>query len=288
MLGVAFLVASLLLGGLFTLFPYADRQSMESALRIMASTLATFAGFILVALVLIAGRASDAREHLEAVAPMYKDVNEFTTVRLDYFNALSSLSSSLDDRPMLGPYPRRSPYTYREIYAAVESIYLNLLRPFGEPGWKNVVMGLSHRGFSSKEIDRVLQNAGVFDWQPHEFFRALRKVLQLERAYVRQSDEDYPSYLPSHSFLTNLREKWESDRISANLDRVERHERATGARFWATIFFSIVALVGSVLLALGLTDMTAQMITVRMGFVAVVIAWSIAIILIIAYLTQLL
>jgi len=277
LLGVALLVAGLVLGGLYILFPYADRQSMESALRITASTVATFVGFILVALALIAGRASDAKEHLEAAAPSYKNLSKFQKVRSGFIRALSSLSCSLDDRPMLGPYPHRAPYTYRERYAAIESIYLHLIRPHGSPGWKNVVMGLRHRGFSSREIDRVSKNAGIFDWHPYEFFRALRKVLQLEHPSVPESGDDY---------LTHVRRKWQSDRIATYLDRVERHQRATGGRFWAAILSSVIVLIGSVLLTLGSTDMMLQCVFVRMGFIGVVITWSIAIFLIIAYLTQ--
>jgi len=283
MLGVVFLVASLLLGGLFTLFPYADRQSMESALRIMASTLATFVGFILVALALITGRASDAKEHLEAVAPSYKDADGFREVRGAFIQTLSSLSGSLDDRPMVGAYyPHVAPalYSYREQYAAIESIHLHLSRYYGSPGWKDVVTGLRLRGFPSREIDRVLRNAGMFDWQAHEFFRALQKVLQVpDPYYFPESTEGY---------LAHLRRKWNGDRISTSLDRVQLHEQATGARFWGAILSSTVGLVVSVLLALGLTEITAQMATVRLGFVGVVIAWCMAIILIIAYIRQLL
>ena len=283
--GVAFLVTSLLLGGLVTLFPYADRQSMESGLRIMASTVATFVGFILVALALIVGRASDAREHLESVMPSYKDIDKFRKVRLDYRQALFSSSFSLDEQPMLGPYPRRCAYSHRQIWAAIESIYRMLIFPLaGIAGSHDLVMALHRRGFSSKEIDHVFESATIFEDQPHEFFRALRRGLQLERAYVGKST----AYLASSGILTELREKWESDCISASLDRVERHERATGGRFWAAMLFSTVALVGCVLLALGVTDMTAQMATVRIGFVGEVIAWCMAIVLIIAYLTQLL
>ena len=285
MLGVAFLVASLLLGGLFTLFPYADRQSMESALRIMASTLATFVGFILVALALIVGRASDAREHLQSVMPSYKDIDKLGKMRLDYREALFSSSFSLDEQPMLGLYPRRCVYTHREIWAAIESVYRMLKWPLeGMSGNHDLVMALHRRGFSSKEIDRIFESRTIFEHQPHEFFRALRKVLQLERAYIGQS----MAYLPSSGILTELREKWESDRISASLERVERHERARGGRFWAAILSSIVALTASVLLALGLTDVTAQMATVRICFVGVVIIWCMAVVLIVAYLTQLL
>lgn len=140
--GVALLVAALTLGSLFMLFPYADRQSVESALRIVASTLATFVGFILVALALIAGRASDAREHLEAVVPRYKDSSSFNKIRSDYRQAFSSQSISLDERPALGPYGRDCAYTHREIYAALEAIHLMLLmRMPGMPGAKDVVMG---------------------------------------------------------------------------------------------------------------------------------------------------
>lgn len=282
-LGVAFLVGSLLLGGLFVLLRYADRQSMESALRIMASTLATFVGFILVALALITGRASDAKEHLEALAPSYKNLDEFLKVRGAFIKTLSSLSGSLDDRPMVGayyPHVAPAPYTYREEYAAIESIYLHLSRHYGSPGWKDIVMGLRLRGFSSREIDRVLKNEGMFDWQPYEFFRALQKVLQVPRPY----------YFPesTEGYLGHLRSKWNSDRISTSLDRVQRHEQATGGRFWAAILSSIVALTASVLLVVGLTDVTAQMTIVRTAFVGVAIAWCIAIVLIIAYLTQLL
>lgn len=285
LLGIAVLVASLLLGALFTLFPYAHRQSMESALRIMASTAATFVGFTIVALALIAGRASDAREHLQSVMPSYKNIDKFGKVRLDYRQALFSSLFSLDEKPMLGPYPRRCVYTHREIWAAIESVYQMLKWPLaGMAGNHDLVMALDRRGFSSNEISRIFESRAIFERQPHEFFRALRRVLQLECAYVGES----MAYLPSCGILTELREKWESDRISASLDRVERHERATGVRFWAAILSSTVALVGSVLLALGLTNVTAQMITVRMGFVGVVIAWCTAIVLIVAYLTQLL
>lgn len=284
MLGVVFLVASLLLGGLFTLFPYADRQSMESALRIMASTLATFVGFILVALALIAGRASDAREHLEAVAPRYKDFSKLNKVRSRYLRALYSQSVSLDKRPSRSLHHPPSQYTHREIYTSLQAIYLMLIQPHGSPGWKNVVMDMSHRGLSSKEIDRVLENARVFDRQPHEFFKALRKVMELETVRIDESGRP----VPSSDLWRELREKWESDRISGSLDRVERHERATGGRFWAAVLCSVVGLVGSVLLALGLTDVTLQLTTVRIGLVGVVIAWSMAIVLIIAYLRQLL
>lgn len=284
-LGVAFLVASLLVTGLLTLFPYADRQSMESALHIMASTAATFVGFSIVALALIAGRASDAREHLESVLPSYKDIDKFGKVHLDYRQAVFSSSFTLDDQPMLGPYPRRCVYTYREIWAAIESIYGMLKWPLaGISGNHDLVMALHRRGFSSKEIDRIFKSRTIFEHQPHNFFNALRKVLQLERAYIGQS----VAYLPSSSILTELREKWESDRISASLDRVERHERARGGRFWAAILSSIVALTASVLLVVGLTDVTAQMTIVRTAFAGVAIAWCMAIVLIIAYLTQLL
>lgn len=283
LLGVAVLVASLVFGGLFALFPYADPQSIRSALGIIASTAATFVGFTIVALALLAGRAGDAREHLGSVMPRYKDVNKFHRVHSDYLQALSP--DSLNDQPMLGPYPLRSIYTHREIYTALESIYRMVSFPLvGPVGVHDLVMRLDQWGFSSREIHDIFESSRIFERQPHEFFKALRKVLELERAHVGPSSD----YLPSSNTLTALREKWESDRISANLDRVERHQRATGGRFWAAMVSSIIALIGSVLLTLGSTDMMLQCVLVRMSFIGMVITWSIAIFLIIAYLTQLL
>lgn len=285
LVGVAALVTILLLGGLFTLLPYADRQSIESVLRLVASSAATFLGFIIVALALFAGRGSDAREHLESVMPSYRDIEKFTKVRSDYRQALFSSSFSLDDQPMLGPYPRRCAYSHREIWAAIESVYRMSSFPLvGGPGTHDLVTALHLRGFSSREINRIIASPNIFERHPPEFFRALRKILQLEHAYLGEST----AYLPSSGVLTELREQWERDRISASLDRLERHRRATGGRFWAAILSSIAALIGSVLLVLGSTEVTLQYTFVRMSFIGVIITWAIAIFLIIAYLTQLL
>lgn len=292
-LGVlAVLIAALSLLGLRHFYPHVDLQSARAVLGILIPTVATFFGFMLVALVLIFELSGRARKDLRTLMPDYLDIlrgpdqpktltgTPIEILRRQYLSLLQREVFRLEENAEAAGGILESKYSHSELFGMISALAYVVLGYFDYEYTDRIEEDMKSIGYDDDQIIHWINVEGYLSLlDPHLFFETLGKALDVIHL---PSWEDQPD-LHLLVFERSMR-----DDIDGLLDRVKLFERASGNLFWIVSSALLIVIVMGTLLSLGLTPSTINLASVRGWLLATLFGAMISVYLVIVYLAQLL
>lgn len=270
---IASVVAILALSYVWLLYLFArsDVASLKSALSTLAAVLATFLGFIIVALVLVIQQADGAESEIKRLAPKYYGFLLGTTdkpgkmiplverIRRRYVKMIQEEEVEMDDWAVETPeWVPTGPRTHQEMFAQISKLssatydYYRL-EPDEEghsraPRW--IARDLERLGYSEEEVnDIVWIDAMTMPWNAEQFFRALDDTFHPLNFALDWISEGGKLNLTI----------WDStmrDDVYGFLSKLDRAEQYRGNLFRGTISLFLVTIIWDVAVLSGLNEST--------------------------------
>lgn len=289
---LALLIAALSSVGLRYLYPHLDLQSARAALGVLIPTVATFFGFMLVALVLIFELSGRARKDLRALMPEYLDIlrgpdqpetladTTIEVLRRQYLALLQRGAYGLEDSAEAAGGMLESKHSHSELFGMISALAYVVLDYFDYEYTDGIQKDMKSIGYDDDQIiDMVTVEGYLSLLEPPRFFELLGKALDVIHLPGWEGQPD----LASEVFERSLR-----DDLHGRLGRIELFKRASGNLFWITSSTLLIVIAMGTLLSLGLTPSTINLVLVRGWLLATLFGAIISIYLVILYVAQLL
>lgn len=282
---IASVVAILALSSVWLLYLFArsDVPSLKSALSTLATVLATFLGFIIVALVLVLQQADGAESETKRLASKYyefllgatdepgKMIPLIERIRRGYVKMIQWEEVELDDWAVETPdWVPRGPRTHREMFAQISKLSSATYDYYGlepdeeghskAPRW--IARDLERLGYSDEEVtDIVWVDAMTMPWNAEKFFRALNDTFHPLNFAVDWISEG--GRLNSTVWDSTMR-----DDVYGLLSKLDRAEQYTGNLFRGTISLFLLTIVWDVAVLSGLNESTFGQFPINLATIA--------------------